>query len=408
MTWKPVPANSQVEKGGFKVLQSGLKRKCVRAFLLASLGIVSIPRVAVSASYTFVDMYTIFPGAGYTGLMFADTYVSSGGSIGAAATKANPIPAGEGPNHAMYWSGAGVPTDIHPSGYFRSQLNGISASGQKVGYVEPIDTQRPHAAMWDAANSFLDLHPGSYYSSTVHGTDGQSQVGYARLTSGAAVHAMVWHGTNVGTDLNPDGFDTSTGFGVFGSQQVGYGSGTVTNNLTHALLWNGTNAAIDLNPVGSLTSRAWATDGTQQVGYGSAVAGDGINTRHALLWNGSNDAIDLNPAGMATSQALGVLDGKQVGFAGDTYLTGRAMLWSGSNVPVDLGALAPNTFQSTAAYSIDAAGNVYGFALDTSQSQFSPVYHVVKWVVAPEPGTLMLLASSATICMVRRKREALA
>jgi hypothetical protein len=390
-----IPNCTSTKEGS--LLQSRLWGTALRVYFLAGLAIFAMPRVGISQTYTFVDMYKISPGLGYNIPVFADTYVATGGWIGAAATKVNPPP-GEGPNHAMYWSPSGVPTDVHPSGYTLSQLNAISPNGQKVGTVS-VPGGLTRAAMWDASNTFVDLNPDGYYSSQAHGTDGQSQVGYARSTTAASPHATVWHGTNAGTDLNPDGFTSSFAFGVSGNQQVGYGTGTASGNLIHALLWNGTNAAIDLNPVGSLTSRAWATDGSQQVGYGSSVAGDGINTRHALLWNGSNDAIDLNPAGIATSQALGVFNGKQLGFAGATYLTAHAMLWSGTNVPIDLGALAPNTFQLTQAYNMDAAGNVYGYGMDTNMD-----YHVLKWVAVPEPAALMLLASAASAGLLRRKR----
>jgi hypothetical protein len=142
-----------------------------------------------------------------------------------------------------------------------------------------------------------------------------------------------------------------------GGQVVGHGYGSGTGNLAHALLWNGTSIATDLNPTnlaGFTNSVAYGTSGTQQVGYGNA----GINN-HALLWNGTAVATDLQ-------------------------------------------LLLPANFASSNAYTIDASGDVFGIARDTSGAT-----HAVEWVV-PEPAGLSLLAVGGMSLLGRscRRRRA--
>jgi uncharacterized membrane protein len=125
-------------------------------------------------------------------------------------------------------------------------------------------------------------------------------------------------------------------------QQVGYGYGSATGDLEHALLWTGTAASkVDLNPANFYGSRALSTNGMQQVGYGQCATAGGND--HALLWSGTSASA------------------------------------------VDLHSLLPAGYNYSRAQSIDAAGNIVGYAENASGA------HAIMWVVVPEPSTFVLV-----------------
>jgi hypothetical protein len=161
-------------------------------------------------------------------------------------------------------------------------------------------------------------------------------------------------------------------------------------------MWNGTaSSAVDLHPtslIGFTTSVAWGTSGTQQVGAGSGSATNGNN--HALLWSGSADsAVDLSPtniAGILFSTAFDTNGAHQVGFGfGSSGISfEHALLWSSTaDTTVDLHLLLPTGFKSSAAFAIDAQGNIYGTASSTNGA-----FHAVEWVPVPEPVSVVLVA----------------
>ncbi len=166
-----------------------------------------------------------------------------------------------------------------------------------------------------------------------------------------------------------------------GTQQVGsaYGFDASHNSYSHALLWTGSAAsAVDLHPTnlpGIVSSEALATDGLQQVGWGAPYLTPG----HAFLWSGTaNSVVDLNPPGFYGSDAYGVRNGKQVGYALATDGTDyhqHALLWTGTAASaVDLHLLLPSSFESSRAYSIDDAGDVFGVAFNSSG------IHAIEWI----------------------------
>ena len=262
--------------------------------------------------------------------------------------------------YSSTYTGVDLYTLSAPAGitsfYTSSRQQTAAPGGQAVGSSNGPGS--PHALLWNGSSTAVDLNPtnlNGFNGSYAYGTNGTQQVGYGQGPT-TAQHALLWNGSGIATDLHPSGFTYSGAFGTNGTQQVGYG--VRPNNAVDALLWNGTSTAIDLNPTnlsGITTSCAYSTNGIQQVGYGSGP-GTGSNA-HALLWNGNSTAIDLN-------------------------------------------ALLPAGFTSSDAWSLDAAGNVFGTALDTSGNT-----HAIEWAV-PEPTGLSLIAFGAAVLLARRRRVA--
>ena len=132
-------------------------------------------------------------------------------------------------------------------------------------------------------------------------------------------------------------------------------------------------------------SEAYGVSGNQQVGFGT------LNTTgrpaQALLWSGTAaSAVNLNPAGYTDSEAYGTNGSEQVGEAGG-FFGPQAFLWSGTAASaVNLQSLLPTAFWTTLqAYSIDAAGNIYGTAYGTLAGVSESF--AVEWSpVVPEPG----------------------
>ncbi len=285
-----------------------------------------------------------------------------------------------------------------------------------------------HALLWlPPDGQVVDLHPAASKGSIAYATDGHQQVGTSEVS---LAHAALWNGTpESAVDLNPTaaGFHESNAYGVGGGQQVGSGVGApATGNYTHALLWSGTAAsAVDLNPAAFSSSTALGADGEQQVGYGYNLG----SPAHALLWSGTAESVvDLHEGPLAKSfsdsVAYGVGGGQQVGIlsnnspaethaaiwsgtaasvvdlhpsdargsnayatnghiqVGDSIsfppsFSNHARLWKGTaESSVDLDNLLPSYLSYSTAFSIDAAGNIFGLAYDTSDG--TP--HAVEWL----------------------------
>jgi hypothetical protein len=314
--------------------------------------------------------------------------------------------------HALIWTSApSSPVDLQPtdlSGFSASQANGAYGS-QQVGQGVFSSANYNHALLWTGtAGSAVDLNPTNlpgFITSYANATDGSQQVGEG-YGGGTALQALLWTSTaNSAVDLNPTGFEGSEAAGVGGGQQVGWGIGT-----DHALLWTGTaNSAVDLNPTGFNISLAVATNGSQQVGNGSGPT-TGYQT-HALMWSGSaSSAVDLNPTntlGITSSFAEGTNGYNQVGYGNmgsgpsGAYF---ALLWSGTAASaVDLQLLLPatDTWTASNASSIDANGDVYGWAYGTVNGVTGEF--AVEWSPVPEPSSLSLIAISFAGLLHRRR-----
>ena len=359
--------------------------KRIRAAYRISVLVVMPACIALAAvnafgGYTAVDLYTITPPAGVTDSR--PSMLPWGAADGQVA--------GEGAGtvdifHAILWNSSGVPADLHPVGAVRSSLdstNGIQqvGSAQFGSYL--------HATLWSGtAASAIDLNPAGYDRSEAIGVGGNQQVGEAgKVGPPAFTHAFLWTGTaGSGIDLNPAGATTSYGVGTDGVHQAGFASSDTRPD--HAIMWSGTAAsAIDLSPTnlpGFDSTYALAVRGAVQVGWGANGEND------ALLWRGTPDsAVDLNPSQLGSSNSYAwATNGIQE--VGEMYpLDGlkHAVVWSGTaGSAVDLKQFLPADWKNSAAYSIDAAGNIFGLAADATGHE-----HAVEWQV-PEPSVAMML-----------------
>jgi len=191
-------------------------------------------------------------------------------------------------------------------------------------------------------------------------------------------------------------------------QQVGYGG---VNQTNHALLWTGTaGSAVDLHPTKLADfhdSFAFGVGGGEQVGYGERSPFTSPSDYHALLWHGTADsAVDLSPtklSGIISSLAEMTNGQIHVGHGvkqlGPNQYAQHALLWSGTaDSAVDLNDLLPSDLTDSAAFSIDAAGNVSGVGLDAAGN-----VHAVEWVPTPEPSSGLLLISGAVLALRRRR-----
>jgi uncharacterized membrane protein len=284
--------------------------------------------------------------------------------------------------YPLAWPGSGKPVVLLPNFYVEGWAYGaggtlivgtlITDDGGYFGF--------PHAALWQgSSHTFTDLNPsGSCGScqpgSNAYGTDGTFIAG----SGGSPEHALLWKVAQLKTpvDLNPAGFSYSEAYVVRGTTQAGYAFSSKTNSA-HAVLWHGSAAsAVDLTP--STLSSAFATGlgSKTEVGCGTPV---GMSVTHALLWHGTaTRMVDLHPSGFTDSCARAAQGKLQVGYG---HLTGsnalHALLWTGSSkTAVDLQQYLPNTFSSSEAYAIDAAGHILGSAYSTT----TVTWHAVVWV----------------------------
>jgi len=199
-------------------------------------------------------------------------------------------------------------------------------------------------------------------------------------------------------NLHPAGYSQSQANAVRDGQQAGQAA-TASGN--HAILWTGTAAsAVDLHPAGADSSFALGVGGGQQVGV---VNFPGFSS-HAALWSGTPASfVDLSPPGLANSvlsEALDVRGGVQAGFV-HVSLVDHAYLWNGNAASaVDIQLLLPANLESSRAMSIDAAGNIFGVATDTSGH-----VHAVHWSPVAEPATLALLSIGLLVIWANQIRR---
>lgn len=284
--------------------------------------------------------------------------------------------------YPLAWSGPGSkPVVLLPNFYVEGWANGAGGSlivgtlvtnnGGYFGYN--------HAALWQGtSHSFTDLNPSGNCGSCSPGSSAYGTNGTFIVGSGlASVHALLWKIGYLKTpvDLNPGGFAYSEAYAVNGTAQAGYAYSSSTKTF-HAVLWHGTaSSAVDLTP--STLKSAYATGlGYQsEVGCGTPV---GMTVSHALLWHGTAASmVDLQPLGFSDSCARAAHGNLQVGYGHVSATTLHALLWKGSAASVvDLQQYLPNTFTSSEAYAIDAAGDILGSAYSTSTA----TWHAVVWV----------------------------
>ena len=344
--------------------------------VLVAVLVLSVVRTT-TAGYTGTVLYKLTTPSDYPALF--NQFDAFGGQFVATAT-------GGGAVHALVWQQNGNVVDLNPSGLANSSAKGTSGT-QQVGDGSPTAANY-HALLWTGtAASAIDLNPTNYSSSNALGTNGTQQVGYGAGTpTGGSTHALLWTGTaDSAIDLNPSGFTYSEATAADGSHQVGYGYIGSFAPPWHALLWSGTSdSAVDLNPNGYFDSFAYGTGGSEQVGYGDESPG---SSEHALLWFGTADsAVDLSPLGYENSLANGTDGTQQVGAAALHLGSYQAFLWTGTaSSGINLQAILPagGVWNSSQAYSIDAAGNIYGYAQGTFNNITGS--YAVMWSLSPVP-----------------------
>ena len=399
--------------------------RCLVTAMAAVLTLLCIAAASASAaSYAGTVLYPCTVPSGF----------SSGGPSNFAQTAASGQVVGSGAvsgtvfGHAILWSGpAGSPIDLNPtnlSGITESIAYGTNGTQQVGNGWDSSYNER--ALLWSStADSAVDLSPtnlSGFIDTYAMGTNGTQQVGsgLGNFSGTSTGHALLWSGTAASAvDLHPTNltwFFQSTAVAISGTQQVGNGSNGLcspgSSTVTHALLWSGTaNSAVDLQPTnltGFFDSYAYGVGGGQQVGSGDLDPQGGV--AHALLWSGTADsAVDLNPTnltGFTESGANGTNGSQQVGYGGGMGGPWHALLWSGTaDSAVDLHLLLPaaGTWTDSYAYSIDAAGNVYG----TADGTFNDVTgtFAVEWSAVPEPTAVSMLVIGGVGLLARRRRN---
>jgi hypothetical protein len=295
-----------------------------------------------------------------------------------------------GQQAALLWTGAGTSfRSLNPGVGFSSIANDIAGT-RIAGSVSPTGhPETLQATLFNAhSTTTAALHPAGFVQSAALGVDGDLVVGWGGGASTSwAQHALLWTSlTPTGfVDLNPShlSFLYSEAIAIDATQGEQVGRGTALTDLsidgntitqTHqlrALLWRGSAAsAVDLHPAGFDESQAFAVSGPRQAGFGKPA---GSPTNHALLWQGTAaSVVDLHPAGFTESGVNGMRGTRQVGAAWGPSTGGEAhaMLWLGTAasavdlhrfLPVDSGN-GSALFRSSAAFGVDAHGNVVGRA----------------------------------------------
>ncbi|HEY1685389.1 MAG TPA: hypothetical protein VGG19_11545 [Tepidisphaeraceae bacterium] len=277
-----------------------------------------------------------------------------------------------GEQHAFLWNlDTSAQIDLNPSS---STSFAWGISGENVVGVVNSST----AALWNgSAANYTNLNSSSLKDSgayAIFGTQiaGEGLIGYQQ-------HALLWNvGAGTYIDLNPAGVLSSQAVSLNASHQVGIIQiDMVTTSPDHAVEWSGTSSYLDLNPTGYTASQALgiSADDTQIVGNASSAGAE-----HAYLWDTvTNTGIDLDPGGYVITNAWATNGTIQIGAAGVSDLTSHAAVWEGSAATFyDLNTIIPGA-TSSAAYGVNAAGDIVGSAVINGES------HAVMWYPLPEP-----------------------
>ena len=284
--------------------------------------------------------------------------------------------------YPLAWPGSGPPVVLLPQFYVEGWAYG--AGGKLiVGTLTTNDGGYfgfPHAALWQgASHTFTDLNPSGSCGSCQPGSNAYSTDGtYIAGSGGSPEHALLWKLGQLQTpvDLNPAGFAYSEAYVVRGTRQAGYAYSSATKS-DHAVFWHGTaSSAVDLTPSTLSSAYAMGLGLYSEVGCGIPV---GLNVTHALVWHGTAKSMtDLQPSGFSDSCARAANGNVQVGY-GHYTASGvlHALLWTGTaKSAVDLQQYLPNTFSTSEAFAIDAAGDVFGSAYSTTTA----TWHAMVWV----------------------------
>lgn len=333
---------------------------------------------------------------------FSGSYLLGGSTTSQVGWGVSPA----GDQHALLWHGTvASAVNLHPAGFDRSVANGASEISQVgMGFGEGFGTP-PRALLWHGtAESAVDITPAGYTYAVPYGASETSQVGFGDVPDSVWARALLWHGSAASVvDLNPPGFVNTFAYGVSGDVQVGEGA---SDGEQRALLWRGSaESVVDLHPAGWGRSAALGASATSQVGYARLVDDSGLD--YAMLWHGTAaSAVNLNdPSKLWFSKANAASETIQVGqglgpATGATFE--HALLWQGTaeslvDLHPSLYRLDP-AFTNSYATSIDAKGDIFGFAAVAHQFRYA-----VKWSLVPEPNAaIFMLTGGAILIGVRR------
>jgi hypothetical protein len=270
---------------------------------------------------------------------------------------------------AIIWSApSDTPTDVSPAGV------GDAVATDMVGDTLVGETSGTSRAIrWSLSNrTAVDLQPAGAIGSAALAISGGTIVGWTENSTDTK--PVAWIGDSVTPiELPLAGFGTGIASAIDGNAIVGFGSAT-GSSTSHALLWTGTSTApVDLQPATGFSGTfATSVSGTTVAGTGLA---DGVP--RPLIWTGPTHRLrNLLPAGAASGATLHVKGTRVVGYV--TIGSGtHAALWdvktgAFTDLHARLASVNVNgsavTWVSSAATSVDDAGNVYGYANDANHS----------------------------------------
>lgn len=305
--------------------------------------------------------------------------------------------AGQAGNKAVAWSLDGKRTSLHPA--FLASASGPGYSGVTgahgdlfVGFgLSQAPGSSNQALVWNGTKSAPQVlgAPFALYGARALATDGNQIVGWAQPwdnDDGVPVpgmsRAVIWDARTGQLTAELTGAGGGMAWSVAGGQQVGYEF--ITDGTTACLWFGSRQSMISLHPQGMDTSAAIGTDGLHQVGNVGIYVRlrDEVHhgVRHlmnyAAIWSNSAESWNYLPfdaPGFAYSNSFAVAIkgnyacGTGIGknSAGSTQLT-HAVVWSlASQSFMDLHASLPAGYASSRALSVDAAGNVSGYAVTT-------------------------------------------
>lgn len=246
------------------------------------------------------------------------------------------------PWHAALWNDPGQPPiDLHPQGFYSSQVTCIEG-GEQAGFGAPYKTPQywtGHPLLWHGTSeSAVDLIPPGVYLGKVTALRKGIQYGYVVRAKGDLPTAAMWSGSAATYQpINPVGYDGTSILAVSQTDLVGAGIPRKLDRgkgsrAQHALLWSSSDT-IDLHPSSASWSRAEGTDGDVQLGVFGYKTDDPNNSiDHACLWQGdAKSFVDLHailPKGFYTSTATGI-NGNIITGYGQKTQTGPfvAILW---------------------------------------------------------------------------------
>jgi probable HAF family extracellular repeat protein len=276
-----------------------------------------------------------------------------------------------------------------------SYATGINNNGQVVGWYAGFDTTTGTTAfIWDTTNKMQSLGTLGGSRSAATGINNAGQVvGYAKTAAGYD-HAFLWSsgaamqdlgspfkGTN--TDANSVAYAVNNNGLIGGTGQTDKKDPQDKYTNYEAAAWNG-GAAKKLDPLSSVGFERWGgpvsqvysiNDSGVMVGKSSFGAPDGDDNgdpaSHAVLWNTDGSVTDLGTlygcggtiSGVCASAAFGInAAGQVVGVSGDASNTNlRPFLYSNGQM-TDLGTLAGAT--NGYAYAINNNGQAVGYSSD--------------------------------------------